>query len=127
VDDLLTRLESSKAAPRRIADGALPSARLGTFDEADALHAAYTRVHSQLEALSKMLALQIEGLVVTVEASKRTYHGVDDDVRARLSRIRVEADKLTAHDAGESADGGAGRAGHGRRNSQPADAEAGGL
>ncbi|MEU6087794.1 hypothetical protein ABZ865_13420 [Streptomyces sp. NPDC047085] len=124
VDDLLTRLEHSKAAPHRIAHGALPTGRLGTFDEADALHAAYTRVHTQLETLSKMLALQIEGLVVTVEASKRNYRGVDDDVRARLSRIRVEADRLTAHSGGLSSARGAS---HGPQGSVPEDTEAGGL
>ncbi|MGX4690062.1 hypothetical protein [Streptomyces sp. JNUCC 63] len=37
VDDLLTQLEESKAAPRRIAEGALPSGRLGTFDDVGVL------------------------------------------------------------------------------------------
>ncbi|MFE2965809.1 hypothetical protein ACFXKC_19450 [Streptomyces sp. NPDC059340] len=100
VDALLTQLNKSKAAPHRIADGALPAGRLGNFDEADALHAAYTRVHSQLEKLSNMLALQIEGLVVTVDASKAGYHSLDEDIRDRLSRIRVESDKLLGDQAG---------------------------
>ncbi|MFE2565036.1 S8 family serine peptidase [Streptomyces mirabilis] len=78
VDDLLTQLEESKAAPRRIAGGALPTGRLGSFDGADALHASYVRVHSRLEQLSKMLALQIEGRVVTLDASKSGYHNLDD-------------------------------------------------
>ncbi|BAC72289.1 putative secreted protein [Streptomyces avermitilis MA-4680 = NBRC 14893] len=131
VDDLLTQLEESKAAPRRIADGALPTGRLGNFDEADALHAAYTRVHSQLEQLSQMLALQIEGLVVTVDASKAGYHDLDDDVRDRLSRIRVEADELLADRPGPGAENrtsrGVGRPSGDQQGSQPPDAEAGGL
>jgi hypothetical protein len=131
VDDLLTQLEESKAAPRRIAGGALPTGRLGSFDEADALHASYTRVHSRLEQLSKMLALQIEGLVVTVDASKSGYHNLDDDIRDRLSRIRIEADKLIADKARPGARGHTGSGSNGsardQQGSQPADEEAGGL
>ncbi|MEU2743272.1 hypothetical protein ABZ656_50505 [Streptomyces sp. NPDC007095] len=131
VDDLLTQLEKSKAAPRRIADGALPTGRLGDFDEADALHASYTRVHSQLEKLSKMLALQIEGLVVTVDASKTGYHNLDDDIRGRLSRIRIEADKLVVDEAGQGAKAHTGSGSNGpdpdRQGSKSTDAEAGGL
>lgn len=131
VDDLLTQLEESKAAPRRIADGALPTGRLGSFDEADALHASYTRVHSRLEQLSKMLALQIEGLVVTVDASEIGYHNLDDDIRDRLSRIRIEADKLIADEARPGArahtGNGSNESGRGQQGSPSTDAEAGGL
>ncbi|MFK0023494.1 hypothetical protein [Streptomyces sp. NPDC090798] len=131
VDDLLTQLEESKAAPRRIADGALPTGRLGNFDEADALHTAYTRVHSRLENLSKMLALQIEGLVVTVDASKSNYHNLDDHIRDRLSRIRIEADKLLVDKAGPGArahtGNGSKESGRDQQGSPPTDAEAGGL
>jgi hypothetical protein len=130
VNDLLTRLEKSKAAPPRIADGTMPAGRLGNFDEAHALHGAYTQVHAQLENLSKMLALQIEGLMVSVDASKTNYHNLDSDVRDRLNRIRVEADKLTAEQARPGAAGhpgggahGAGDIGHGVGQ----DSQAGGL
>lgn len=95
VDELLRNLEKSKAAPKSIANGSLPSGRLGAFDEADSLYSAYTHVHRQLENLSKMLALQIEGLVVTVDAAKTGYDDLDADVRARLSRIRTQADALS--------------------------------
>ncbi|MET7679088.1 hypothetical protein [Streptomyces sp. NPDC005423] len=131
VDDLLTQLEESKAAPRRIAGGALPTGRLGSFDEADALHASYTRVHSRLERLSKMLALQIEGLVVTVDASKSGYHNLDDDIRDRLNRIRVEADELISGEAAPGARAHTSGASNGsardQRGFQPADEEARGL
>ncbi|QIY99456.1 hypothetical protein HEP87_43035 [Streptomyces sp. S1D4-11] len=132
VDALLTQLDKSKAAPHRIADGALPAGRLGNFDEADAVHAAYTRVHSQLEKLSKMLALQIEGLVVTVDASKAGYHDLDDDVRDRLSRIRTEADELLGDQAGsgskERTSSASSKApGRDQQASEPSDADSGGL
>ncbi|MFI1365749.1 hypothetical protein [Streptomyces griseochromogenes] len=130
VNDLLTRLEKSKAAPNRIADGALPTGQLGNFDEADALHSAYTQVHSQLERLSRMLALQIEGLMVTVDASKTNYHNLEDDVRDRLHRIRVEADKLAVDQARPGteghANGGADGAGHSGHGPTP-DSQTGGL
>jgi hypothetical protein len=78
-----------------------------------------------------MLALQIEGLVVTVDASKSGYHNLDDDIRDRLSRIRVEADKLIADEVGpgtrahtSGASNGSARA---QQGSHPADEEAGGL
>ncbi|MBX7551151.1 hypothetical protein K1Y78_24680 [Streptomyces sp. tea 10] len=130
VNDLLTQLEKSKAAPQRIADGGLPAGRLGNFDEADALHGAYTQVHSQLERLSKLLALQIEGLMVTVDASKSNYHNLDADVRDRLHRIRVEADKLAVNEARPEVKGhvvgGAGASSHGRHGST-SDSQAGDL
>ncbi|MFE2718790.1 hypothetical protein ACFXKI_44430 [Streptomyces mirabilis] len=50
-----------------------------------------------------MLALQIEGQVVTVDASKSNYHNLDDHIRDRLSRIRIEADKLLVDKAGPGA------------------------
>ena len=130
VNDLLTRLENSKAAPRTIADGALPTGRLGDFDEADALHGAYNQVHSRLERLSKVLALQIEGLMVKVDASKSNYHNLDADVRDRLHRIRVEADKLAVDEARPGVQrhggGGADAPGHGRHGST-SDVQAGDL
>ncbi|MEU1532640.1 hypothetical protein [Streptomyces fagopyri] len=114
-----------------IAGGALQTGRLGSFDEADALHASCTRVHSRLEQLSRMLALQIEGLVVTVDASKSGYHNLDDDIRDRLSRIRVEADKLIANEAGPGAtahtSGGSNGPTRDQQGSQSAEEEAGGL
>ncbi|KUM94102.1 hypothetical protein AQI88_23370 [Streptomyces cellostaticus] len=132
VDALLKQLEESKAAPHRIAHGALPAGRLGNFDEADELHTAYTHVHSQLEKLSKTLALQIEGLVVTVDASKSGYDNLDADVRDRLSRIRIKADDLLRDHSGHGAkertgSGSSGMTGHNQHVSGPSDADAGGL
>ncbi|MFI0239809.1 hypothetical protein [Streptomyces sp. NPDC016845] len=130
VDALLRDLERSKAAPKSIANGALPGGRLGAFDEADALHSAYTKVHSQLENLSKMLALQIEGLVVTVDASKTGYDNLDDDVRARLNRIRSQTDALVnpgAKSTHGSHHGGSDATADGEPAPKPTDSEAGDL
>ncbi|MEV1019683.1 hypothetical protein [Streptomyces sp. NPDC050264] len=130
VDALLRDLEKSKAAPKSIANGAMPSGRLGAFEEADGLHSAYTKVHSQLANLSKMLALQIEGLVVTVDATKTGYDNLDEDVRARLSRIRSQADALVNR-GGKATHGshhnGADTAAGGEPVPKAAEDEAGGL
>ncbi|MFC7303224.1 hypothetical protein ACFQVC_03225 [Streptomyces monticola] len=110
VDILLRELEQSKAAPKHIADGVLPSGRLGNFGEAEALHSSYRRVHGELENLSKMLALQIEGLLVAAGANKTGYDNTEDGARERLSRIRSEADALfekTRRDAGKAHGAGA--------------------
>ncbi|MBO1334131.1 DUF2563 family protein [Streptomyces sp. VRA16 Mangrove soil] len=126
VDGLLKDLESSQAAPKTIANGTMPTGRLGSFDEADALHSAYTQVHSQLENLSKMLALQIESLVVTVDAAKTGYHNLDHEVAARLRRIRSEANALTQPAAGKPA-GDKPATGKDEPAPKPTDGEAGGL
>ncbi|MCX4641780.1 DUF2563 family protein [Streptomyces sp. NBC_01446] len=129
VDALLRDLEKSHAAPSKIATGTLGAGQLGTFDEADSLHSSYTHVHTQLENLSKMLALQIEALVVTVDASKTGYDNLDEDVRARLSRIRSGADALTGgpHTKSPSHQSGSKGGEGGEPSPKPTDGEAGGL
>ncbi|MCX5321824.1 DUF2563 family protein [Streptomyces sp. NBC_00120] len=129
VDALLRDLEKSHAAPKKIAGGTLSAGRLGTFDEADALHSSYTHVHTQLENLSKMLALQIEALVVTVEASKTGYDNLDEDVRARLNRIRTDADALVGGSNAKEHSGKRGSADgkHSEPSPKATDGEAGGL
>lgn len=130
VDTLLRDLEKSHAAPSKIAGGTLGAGRLGAFDEADLLHSSYTHVHTQLENLSKMLALQIEALVVTVDASKTGYDNLDEDVRARLNRIRTDVDALVGGglDAKQAlGKGGSGGEERGEPSPQATDTEAGGL
>ncbi|MGW0734443.1 hypothetical protein [Streptomyces sp. NPDC002851] len=132
VDRLLMQLEKSKAAPKNIANGMLPSGRLGDFDEAQDLHKAYQHVHGQLESLSKMLGLQIEALVTTVDASKAGYQNLDAEVKDQFRRIRTEADAITEKWHRQEAEPrGRGDAGAGAGASEPApeptDKEAGGL
>ncbi|MFJ5549719.1 hypothetical protein [Streptomyces sp. NPDC093225] len=94
VDELLTKLEGSQAAPKRMADGSLPSGHLGTgFGEADGLYGAYHTVHAQLAMLSKGLAGQIEALSIAVESSRVGYENVDDDVKQRMRRLHADAEK----------------------------------
>jgi hypothetical protein len=67
--------------------------------------------------------------MVTVDASKANYHNLDSDVRDRLHRIRVEADKLAAEQARPGSAGHAGGA-HGAGNGAHGaaqDSQAGGL
>ncbi|MEV6674935.1 hypothetical protein [Streptomyces sp. NPDC051162] len=89
VDELLTTLGESEAAPTRMADTRIEGAHLGTgFNAAHALYGAYNDVHQQLEALSKLLADQIEFLGMAVDGSGVAYADIDEDQRARMWEIQ---------------------------------------
>ncbi len=89
VDELLTTLGDSDAAPGRIADTRLTGAHLGTgFNAAHALYGAFNDVHQQLETLSKLLADQIEFLSLAVHGSGVSYANTDEDQRARMWEIQ---------------------------------------
>ncbi|MFJ3993117.1 hypothetical protein ACIPWY_31260 [Streptomyces sp. NPDC090032] len=82
VDTQLRDLEKSHAAPSEIATGTLSTGRLGTFDEADALHSSYTHMHTQLENLSKILGASDRG-------ARRHGRRVEDRIRQpRRGRAR---------------------------------------
>ncbi|MFJ6939483.1 hypothetical protein [Streptomyces sp. NPDC101132] len=94
VDELLTKLEGSQAAPKAFADGTLPSGDLGKgFHEADGLYGAYNTVHGELTNLSKALAGQIEALSIAVEGSRVGYENVDEDIKQRMRRLHADAEK----------------------------------
>ncbi|MEU2869951.1 hypothetical protein ABZ769_12200 [Streptomyces olivoreticuli] len=89
VDELLTTLGDSDAAPERVADTRLTGAHLGTgFNAAHALYGAFNDVHQQLESLSKLLADQIEFLSLAVHGSGVSYANTDEDQRARMWEIQ---------------------------------------
>ncbi|MEV8479967.1 hypothetical protein [Streptomyces sp. NPDC051173] len=89
VDELLSNLGESEAAPTRMADTRIEGAHLGTgFNAAHALYGAYNDVHQQLETLSKLLADQIEFLGMAVDGSGVAYANTDEDQRARMWEIQ---------------------------------------
>ncbi|MFI1797021.1 hypothetical protein ACH427_06615 [Streptomyces sp. NPDC020379] len=89
VDELLTTLGDSEAAPERVADARLTGAHLGTgFNAAHALYGAYNDVHQQLESLAKLLSDQIEFLSMAVHGAGTAYADTDDDQRARMWEIQ---------------------------------------
>ncbi|MEN8651239.1 hypothetical protein ABCR94_11485 [Streptomyces sp. 21So2-11] len=95
VDDLLTELDKSEAAPGKMADGRLVRAHLGSEDflEAQFLFESYNVVHEELEKLSKALGTQIEGMGLAVHASRVGYENVDVDIRDRMAAINADAEK----------------------------------
>ncbi|MEW2389368.1 hypothetical protein AB0933_13525 [Streptomyces venezuelae] len=95
VDDLLTELEGSEAAPGRVGADRLSRGQLGSadFKEAQFLYDSYATVHDELEKLSKALGAQIEGLGLAVHASRVGYDNLEDDIRARMRAVNAEAEK----------------------------------
>lgn len=92
VDGLLLKLVESPASDKKLADGTLPAASLGEgFDEAKRLFTAYTNVHTQLLALSKGLADQIEGLGIAIQTAGKGFGDVDEDTKRRMIAISEQA------------------------------------
>ncbi|MCB5167283.1 hypothetical protein LG634_20870 [Streptomyces bambusae] len=93
-DDLLARLETSPAAPARLAAAALPPAALGTgFPEAARLARAHARLHAELTGLSRALALQLGALADAVAAAGADYSGTDAEAARDLRRARDETER----------------------------------
>ncbi|MFI1397827.1 hypothetical protein [Streptomyces sp. NPDC020681] len=94
VDKMLVDLEGSEAAPDKVTAERLEPANLGTadFKESAFLYGAYTVVHDELEKLSKILALQVDGLSIAVQASQVGYENIDYDIRQRMRNLASEVD-----------------------------------
>lgn len=93
VDGLLAKLDGSPASDKKLADGTLPENSLGEgFAEAKRLFTAYSNVHTQLLALSKGLAEQIEGLGIAIQTAGRGFGDVDDDTKRRMLAISKQAE-----------------------------------
>lgn len=95
VDDLLTDLGRSEAAPHKVGQDRLSRAQLGSadFKEAQFLYESYAIVHDELENLSKALSAQIEGVGLAVHASRVGFENLDDDIRTRMREVNAEVDK----------------------------------
>lgn len=93
VDELLVELEESEASPDKVSGDRLLQSHLGTLalKESAYLYGAYTIVHDELERLSKMLAMQMEGLSIAVQASRSGYESIDEDIRQRMRRLGQES------------------------------------
>lgn len=92
VDGLLTKLQDSPAHHGTLADGTMPAGVLGTgFPAAEKLNKSYTTVHSELQKLSKGLAVQIEALGIAVQSAGKGYSEVDEETRRRMAVISKQA------------------------------------
>ncbi|MFJ4864929.1 MULTISPECIES: hypothetical protein [unclassified Streptomyces] len=92
VDGLLTKLQESPAHHGKLADGTIPAGVLGTgFPAAEKLNTAYKKVHSELQKLSKGLAVQIEALGIAVQSAGKGYSGVDEETKRRMAALAKQA------------------------------------
>ncbi|MFJ8018096.1 hypothetical protein [Streptomyces sp. NPDC096339] len=92
VNDLLTKLKESPADDGRLADGTLPAGALGkNFTQAEKLYKAYGTVHTELQKLSKGLAVQIEALGIAIQSASGGYSQVDEDTKRRMAFLAKQA------------------------------------
>ncbi|MBT2383790.1 hypothetical protein [Streptomyces sp. ISL-11] len=91
VDEIITTLGESEAAPTRITEGRLNQEHLGTgFTAAKVFYDIYHDVHADLTTLSQLLNDQIEALSVAVRDAHGGYANTDVDVRDRMWAIQNE-------------------------------------
>ncbi|GGQ14520.1 hypothetical protein GCM10010215_44240 [Streptomyces virginiae] len=92
VDGLLTKLQESPAHHGKLADGTLPAGVLGTgFPAAEKLNKSYNTVHSELQKLSKGLAVQIEALGIAIQSAGKGYSEVDEETKRRMALLAKQA------------------------------------
>ncbi|WP_432067139.1 hypothetical protein [Streptomyces sp. C10-9-1] len=109
IDKLLVELEGSEAAPDKVGAGRIEPGQLGSaaFGESAYLYSVYASVHDQVEKLSKILALQVDGLSIAVSASQVGYENIDQGVRDRMLQLAQELrPEGTQGSARPTADGG---------------------
>ncbi|MEV4438384.1 hypothetical protein AB0K09_05080 [Streptomyces sp. NPDC049577] len=105
VDELLTTLGDSEAAPSRIGADRLVPGHLGKdFDAAASLYDAYHDVHSDLEDLSRLLSSMIDALSTAVRGAHDGYATVDADQRDHMwavqKRLQEQYAPVAAHTPG---------------------------
>lgn len=95
VDDVLTELGDSEAAPSRVSEARLEAGLMGVnFDEVNSLHSAYNEVHSQLETLSQLLGDQIEALGTAVHGARVGYENIDLELKERMWAVQHRTEEL---------------------------------
>ncbi|MEU4731379.1 hypothetical protein [Streptomyces sp. NPDC023588] len=105
VDGLLTKLQESPAHHGKLADGTLPAGALGKgFPQADKLYNAYNTVHSELQKLSKGLAVQIEALGIAIQSAGGGYSEVDEETKRRMALLAKQAEAQYVRDRDPYAD-----------------------
>ncbi|MEW2083152.1 hypothetical protein [Streptomyces sp. NPDC005283] len=117
VDQLLVTLKESEAAPDKVGTDRLERGKLGggSFKEAAFLYESYSLVHTELENLSKVLGMQIEGMRLAVQVSQTGYDKIDDDIRARMRALNSEIEAYYDKDRDPYANQGA----EGKRDAEP--------
>lgn len=97
VNDALSKFDESPGSSSSIARHAIDRASFSggviKFNEADALHGQYTRVHDRLKSLSGSLSLHIEALGIAVKAADAGFDNVEEEVRQRFWAIQTQLNR----------------------------------
>ncbi|MEU9085273.1 hypothetical protein [Streptomyces sp. NPDC048357] len=92
VDGLLKTLNGSDAHHGKFEDSVMPAGTLGKgFTQAEKLYKAYNTVHSELQKLSKGLAVQIEALGIAIQSAGGGYSEVDEETKRRMGLLAKQA------------------------------------
>ncbi|OKI38543.1 hypothetical protein A6A29_11440 [Streptomyces sp. TSRI0281] len=93
IDELLTDLKASPAAPNKLGEDPVGRSEFGdpSWAEATGLYTTYNTVITELETLSKLLSDSIEGMGIAVLASHNGYENLDIDIRRRMLAISADA------------------------------------
>lgn len=91
VDDILTGLGDSGAAPHSIGEDRLVSDHLGkNFNAVTSLFGAYHDIQTDLEELSRLLTAQIEALGTAIHGAHNSYVDTDLAQRDRMWQVQAE-------------------------------------
>lgn len=90
IDEILRSLKESPADSKKLGEVSIGVTQFGdpSWTEASGVHAAYKKVVSELETLSKLLSDSIEGLSIAVLAAHKGYENLDEDIRERMLAIK---------------------------------------
>ncbi|WP_406401997.1 hypothetical protein OH805_22935 [Streptomyces sp. NBC_00879] len=123
VNELLATLNESEAAPDKVGADRLERGKLGggDFREAAFLYESYNLVHTELENLSKVLGMQIEGMRLAVQVSQTGYDKVDEDIRARMRALNAKIEAYYDKDRDPYANQGTESKSEAAPQSQPSD------
>jgi len=92
VDNILSDLEKSKAAPSRIGQQEVSRSSFGgNFAEADDIYTEYNRVHAHLTSLSKVFGAQIEAMRIAVHGADVGFGNLEDDLKRRFWQLQGQA------------------------------------
>ncbi|MEU1790975.1 hypothetical protein ABZ553_34910 [Streptomyces sparsogenes] len=93
IDQVLTYLEASPAAQKKIDEQTITRAAYGSgaLDSANALSKLYDEVHDKLKTWSKIFGDQLEAMGITALIAEKGIDGVDAEQRRRLEQIQIEA------------------------------------
>ncbi|MFE0044738.1 hypothetical protein [Streptomyces albireticuli] len=117
IEDVLDKLEKSKASSKSMGDQKVSTEAFGTgFGSAKDLAGLYDKVHERLLALSKVFGDQVEAMGLAAVIAERGYDGIDAEEAEKLRAIQKRTQEYERDRAAalkKDAPGGAGTSGGG--------------